>query len=182
MSNLAMKRFLAIGIAVSAISAQATTFPKDDQAIVHVLNRVAFGPAPGDVEKVRAMGLQRYIDEQLRPERIADPTMGPRLDGLTTTRMSSHEIFQQYEVPQLQARLAKKENTKGNAESQDQAPKMPPDPIQQRANSVVAELSEQKVLRAVYSERQLQEVLTDFWFNHFNVDARKGRDKFLLTE
>jgi uncharacterized protein (DUF1800 family) len=177
-----MKRLLAIGIAVSAISAQATTFPRDDQAIVHVLNRVAFGPAPGDVDRVRAMGLQRYIDEQLRPERIADPAMSPRLEGLATTRLSSQEIFQQYEVPQLQARLAKKQNANGNPDGQDQAPKMPPDPIQQRANSVVAELSEQKLLRAVYSERQLQEVLTDFWFNHFNVDARKGRDKFLLTE
>ena len=54
--------------------------------------------------------------------------------------------------------------------------------MQQRANSVIVELSEQKLLRAVYSERQLQEVLTDFWFNHFNVDARKGADRFMLTE
>ena len=54
--------------------------------------------------------------------------------------------------------------------------------MQQRANQVVMELSEQKLLRAIYSERQLQEVLTDFWFNHFNVDARKGRDRFMLTE
>ena len=44
------------------------------------------------------------------------------------------------------------------------------------------ELSQQKLLRAAYSERQLQEVLVDFWFNHFNVDARKGADRFLLTE
>ncbi len=44
------------------------------------------------------------------------------------------------------------------------------------------ELSQQKILRAVYSERQLEEVLTDFWFNHFNVDARKGPSAFLLTE
>ena len=54
--------------------------------------------------------------------------------------------------------------------------------MQQQANSVMVELAEQKLLRAVYSERQLQEVLTDFWFNHFNVDARKGADRFLLTE
>jgi uncharacterized protein (DUF1800 family) len=51
-----------------------------------------------------------------------------------------------------------------------------------RANQVVVELSAQKLLRAAYSERQLQEVLVDFWFNHFNVDARKGADRFLLTE
>src|SRR5207249_846778 len=42
--------------------------------------------------------------------------------------------------------------------------------------------SEPQLLRSAYSERQLQEVLADFWFNHFNVDARKGRDRFLLTE
>ena len=47
---------------------------------------------------------------------------------------------------------------------------------------MVLELSEQKLLRAIYSERQLQEVLVDFWFNHFNVDARKGRVRFMLTE
>jgi hypothetical protein len=46
----------------------------------------------------------------------------------------------------------------------------------------MVELGEQKVLRAAYSDRQLEEVLTDFWFNHFNVDARKGRDRFMLTE
>ena len=53
--------------------------------------------------------------------------------------------------------------------------------MRQQANSVLAELAEQKLLRAVYSDRQLQEVLTDFWFNHFNVDARKNRARFLLT-
>ena len=57
-----------------------------------------------------------------------------------------------------------------------------PNPLQQQANRVMVELGEQKMLRAIYSDRQLQEVLTDFWFNHFNVDARKGQDRFMLTE
>jgi len=47
----------------------------------------------------------------------------------------------------------------------------------------MVELSEQKLLaRRFTATASLQEVLTDFWFNHFNVDARKGRDRFLLTE
>jgi uncharacterized protein (DUF1800 family) len=92
--------------------------------------------------------------------------------------MSSRKIAETYELPQLEARRERKEDTKAGDSDQ---PK-PPDPLQQKANSVVVELSEQKVLRAIYSERQLQEVLADFWFNHFNVDARKGRDRFLLTE
>src|SRR5439155_11672264 len=61
-------------------------------------------------------------------------------------------------------------------------PPTTPDPLQQKANRVVIELAQQKILRAVYSDRQLDEVLTDFWFNHFNVDARKGPDRFMLTE
>ena len=56
------------------------------------------------------------------------------------------------------------------------------DPNMQPPNQPLVELSEQKLLRAIYSERQLQEVLTDFWFNHFNVDARKGPVRFMLTE
>ena len=57
-----------------------------------------------------------------------------------------------------------------------------PNAMQQQANRPMVELGAQKVLRAAYSERQLQEVLTDFWFNHFNVDARKGQVRFMLTE
>jgi uncharacterized protein (DUF1800 family) len=93
--------------------------------------------------------------------------------------MSSRQIAAEIERPQLEARRERKQGAKDDAPSAE--PKLP-DPLQQKANSVVVELSEEKLLRAVYSERQLQEVLTDFWFNHFNVDARKGRDRFLLTE
>ena len=179
-----MKRFLTLAVAVLAVSISAATFPKDDRAIVHVLSRTGFGPRPGDVEKVRTAGLQRYIDEQLHPERILDAAMTARLAGFTTIGLSNRQIVEQYELPQLEARRQKKQSANENAK--DDAPadagKQPPDPMMQRANSVLVELSSQKVLRAVYSERQLQEVLTDFWFNHFNVDARKGRDRFLLTD
>ena len=128
------------------------------------------------------MGIDRYIDQQLHPERLPDTAMAGRLAGLPSIGMNSREIADVYERPQLEARRAKKNDAKAAPPPGDAGPRQAPDPMQQRANSVVLELSEQKVLRAVYSERQLQEVLTDFWFNHFNVDARKGRDKFLLTE
>ena len=167
-------------VAVVAISASAATFPSDDRVIVHVLSRVGYGPRPGDVEKVRALGLQRYIDGQLRPDRIADADTTARLAGLTTIGLSSRQIAEQFELPQLQARRQRKADAKdGGAPPADAKPS--PEEMQ-RANSVMVELSQQKLLRAVYSERQLQEVLTDFWFNHFNVDARKGADRFLLTE
>ncbi len=176
-----MKLLATFVVAVVALTASATSFPKDDVAIVHVLNRTGFGPRPGDLERVRSQGIQRYIDEQLRPERLADAPVSARLAGLTTIGLSSRQIAQQYELPQIEARKERKADAKNNDTGAADG-KQPPDAMQVKANSVMVELSEQKLLRAVYSERQLQEVLTDFWFNHFNVDARKGADRFLLTE
>jgi len=174
-----MKRIFVVAVAITASVAASAALPKDDQAIVHVLNRIGFGPRTGDVEKVRTVGLQRYIDEQLRPERLADASMSARLRELTTIGLSPQEIAERYERPIMEARRERKQNAK-DAEPEPERQK-PVDPLRQQANSVLAELAEQKVLRAVYSDRQLQEVLTDFWFNHFNVDARKNRARFLLT-
>ena len=172
-----MKALSALVLA-AATAISAATLPANDQTITHVLNRVAFGPRAGDVDRVRALGVERYIDEQLHPDRLPDAAMAGRLADLQTVGMNSREISQKIEQPFVEARRDQKQNAdSGGAD----APKMP-NPLQQRANSVVVELGEQKILRAVYSDRQLQEVLTDFWFNHFNVDARKGRDRFLLTE
>ncbi len=175
-----MTRFIALFVAGIAVSISAATFPTDDRAIVHLLGRTGFGPRRGDVEKVRALGIQRYLDQQLHPERIADASMAAHLTGLTTLILSTRQIAEQYEIPQLEARRQKKQDAKdGDPAAGDGKP---PNAMQLMATGVMAELAEQKLLRAVFSDRQLQEVLTDFWFNHFNVDARKGRDRFLLTE
>jgi uncharacterized protein (DUF1800 family) len=175
---------LATSLVLSGAPATAR-LANDDQTIGHVLNRLGFGARPGDVERVRAMGIERYIDEQLHPERIADQDVERRLAGLTTLKMSSRQIAEEFEIPQLQARRAARQSAAKNGdkdgEKREENPR--PDPeMQRRANSPLIELSEQKILRAVYSTRQLQEVLVDFWFNHFNVDARKGADRFMLTE
>lgn len=178
-TGVAATVLLAAGRPAPAIA--ATPRPNDaqsDRTIVHVLNRIGFGPRPGDIEKVRAMGLQAYIDQQLHPERIPDGSMEPRLTDLTTIRLSSRELAQQFALPLIEARRDRKQDAK----QADTAPPKMPNALQQQANRVMVELSQQKILRAIYSERQLQEVLTDFWFNHFNVDARKGRDRFMLTE
>jgi uncharacterized protein (DUF1800 family) len=166
------------------------SFPRDDKAFAHVLNRIAFGPRHDDMARLRQIGLQRYIEEQLHPERIADEGVNGRLTSLATIRLSEDEIVARYEIPQLRARRERRreemeregsaERSPSGAAQENLRPNVPPE-MMQRANQLVLELSEQKLLRAVYSERQLQEVLTDFWFNHFNVDARKGRARFMLT-
>jgi uncharacterized protein (DUF1800 family) len=165
------------------IAAKST--PLDQRTIVHVLNRIGFGPRPGDVEHVKEVGLDRYIEEQLHPERIVDSEVTTRLADLSTLRMSSRDIAEHFEAPLMEARREKRrvETAAGQPPAVDpNGAAKGPDPGQQQANRPFVELSEQKVLRAVYSQRQLQEVLTDFWFNHFNVDSRKGPVRFMLTE
>jgi len=176
-----MRRLVVVTVAlfVSISVAASSRAPQDDAAIVHVLNRIGFGPRPGDVERVRAIGLERYIDQQLHPERIPDGAIGARLSALTTIGMSSREIAETFEEPVLERRREQKEAAKADPGANQQKARSPE---QQAANRVLVELSEQKLLRAVYSDRQLHEVLTDFWFNHFNVDSRKGPERFMLTE
>jgi uncharacterized protein (DUF1800 family) len=113
---------VAISIALPA-AAQMT----GDQKVIHALNRLAFGPRPGDVEAVKQMGLNPWIEAQLHSSATgaaADPSPGP---------------------------------------------------------TVYQDLSQGKLLRAIQSDRQLEEVLTDFWYNHFNVFFDKGADRFLVA-
>ena len=183
-------------------AAAETAIPSaaDDRAIAHVLNRLSFGPRPGDLERVRAMGLEAYVEEQLHPERIDDREITGRLAVFQTLELSTREIIQQYWLPaqmerRRQQQLRAQTQPDGGNSSQTPASRAgqpgpdtarPDQPDQQRperrqvpeamrrAGLVLAELGQQKLLRAVHSERQLQEVLVDFWFNHFNVFARKG--------
>src|SRR3954452_7477840 len=105
-----MKQFVAGLVAVSALGVAATAAPPaGDAATVHVLNRVAYGPRPGEVERMRTTGIQRYIESQLRPMAIPDPAIEGHLLSLTTLRMSLSEIVDSIERPQIEARRARKQ-------------------------------------------------------------------------
>jgi len=188
-----LTRSAAVLVAVATLSAagpgSAVPAKPDDKTILHVLNRIGFGARPGDVDRVREMGLAKYIDAQLAPERIPDADMASRLAGFQTLTLNSRSISQDYYVP---AQMAKREAQRANAANgkKDQSdaapPKEPRTPEEMEAarkqREVLVELTEQKILRAAYSDRQLQEVMTDFWFNHFNVFAGKGPTQQYLTE
>jgi len=135
--------------------------------IITTLNRIAFGPRPGDFERVQKIGVDAYIEEQLAPEKIDDSTLAARLDkSFPTLKVSAAELAKNY--PQPTAAERKKANDTGQ--------KLPPGPQQ-----VIAELQEATVLRAIYSQRQLQEMLVDFWSNHFSVFIGKNQVKWLKT-
>ena len=294
----------------------------DQRRALHALNRLTFGPRLGDVQRVVAMGVDQWIDQQLHPEKIDDSALDARLEPFRTTRMSAKELAEDFpdgqeinqvmngkkttpsdaalrmvyrvQIDRQQEKKARQESAKiassisdtntsadrpvtntatnagmnlsaGNdisagtsnknapsngatssapsppltAEEQEQArqreerlysdldvqqlPSLPPDqrfkkvlnmsleeqvaladslrggkgqefleglPPRQKeillamnnpGGVVTGELTQAKLLRAIYSERQLDEVMTDFWFNHFNVFLDKGVDRLLLT-
>jgi uncharacterized protein (DUF1800 family) len=158
-----------------------------DQAIVHVLNRLGFGPTPAAVERARRMGLAAYLDEQLHPERIDDSALSARLSGFSTLAMSSRELAEQFFVPAMMQRreLQRRAVQAGGVDEPPAEQRMRPAGQAGAARlqrAPMAELSQQKILRAAYSEQQLAEVLADFWFNHFNVFIGKGLVRTYLTE
>jgi len=218
----------------------------EDEAILQALNRLGFGPRPGDLERVKEMGLQKWIDRQLHPDSIDDSALNARLERFPTLKMSSAKLLDEFPEPQLAARRegitveqyrkkqqermrsAMQSSMQGDAQNQPQsgtqggaqndmqmadAMHMPDfeamdndlnaNPAKGKGQGkgqggisnrminyeqvrlpqrIVAELSMAKMTRAVYSERQLQEMMVDFWYNHFNVFAAKGADRWLITE
>jgi uncharacterized protein (DUF1800 family) len=184
---------LSLAVTVPAVTGAAKKVPppaaEEDVVIIHALNRLGYGPRPGDVEKVRAMGLERWILLQLHPDRIPDPALATRLGSLRTVRLSTGELLERYDIPREAKReIAAKRAAMENASEEDvraarreflQKYRSQMDGTPQE---VVQELQSAKILRAVYSERQLDEVLVDFWLNHFNVFAGKGPVRFMVGE
>ena len=156
------------------------TLPKSalsqDQQITHTLNRLGYGPRPGDVERVRQMGLARWIERQLEPGRIPDDRVEATLQSFPTLTMPVPELVKAYPEPAQQA-IAKLQS--GQMSQEEMRVMAPPE---KRPFRIAAELQAAKLTRAVLSERQLEEVMTDFWFNHFNVDARKGAVKWMVAD
>ena len=100
---------------------------------------------PDCVDRIRTLGIQRYIDEQLHPERIADTAMPPRLAGLTTVTLSQRQIAEQYEMPQLEARRQKKLNA--NGDDQPPAPEVADNLYEPRADGRIETVQDVYVRR-----------------------------------
>jgi uncharacterized protein (DUF1800 family) len=159
-----------------SLNIPSTGWPVEKQAL-HALNRLAFGPAPGDVDAVARMGVARWIGAQMAPASLPDGAVEAKLRNLPTLTMTIAQAQEAFPRPQAvagQAFLAK-----DDPERKEKAPALI-DP-EKRPLVLGRELAVQKVVRAVESTRQLQEVLTDFWFNHFNVFAGKGEDRWMVT-
>jgi uncharacterized protein (DUF1800 family) len=194
-----------------------------DQRVAHVLSRLTFGARPGDFERVKAMGIEAFIAQQLDPDSLDVGSVTARLRKLPTLGMATPVIIEQYtppkpapvpspvlakapdnptaRVPDLLAQSSDKmeagktpvvtsamSNEMQMEPKKDEAGRMPalpaspkPTPPPKNPQMVVTELQRAKLLRAVYSERQLYELMVDFWENHFSINANKDDDRYLMT-
>ncbi len=153
--------------------------------MTHVLNRIGFGPRPGDVERVRDIGVAKYFEQQLHPERIDDNSAEALLAATPSIGMTTSELIQKYPQPQQLARRLGIQPGGLNANNSELRSLIRTIYQERGLNlpqQVLQELQAQKIIRAVHSHRQLQEVMTDFWFNHFNVFWGKNADRWLTTQ
>jgi uncharacterized protein (DUF1800 family) len=154
----------------------------EQEAILHALNRLGFGPHPGEVEQIQKTGLETWIQAQLHPENIADPVVDARLAEYPALGLSAASLFDKYPPTDVAAKRLGMKVDEYHKHLQDLA-KQP-----QGMNSlpfkdqqeIVNELMQAKLLRAIYSEHQLREQLEDFWFNHFNVFVYKDLDRWYM--
>jgi uncharacterized protein (DUF1800 family) len=136
----------------------------DEQKVVHFLNRTSFGPTAAAARRVNQLGMRAYLEEQLAPHTIADGVAEEKVSGLKTMRMNSRELFELYPPPKVARERGMAMDGSMNA------PRV-----------VIFELQQARLLRAVYSQRQLYELMVDFWSNHFNIFANKGANRWLMT-
>ncbi|HWP03516.1 MAG TPA: DUF1800 domain-containing protein [Gemmatimonadaceae bacterium] len=171
---IALGSALAVGTSAGADRRELS----DSEQAIHVLNRLAFGPRPGDVERVLAEGVDKWIARQLQPERIPDQWSERLERAFPLAFKNAAELLRDYPPPgiQLQARRVMGDSTMSSQDSAMLAESA------RRGREFVQQLQAIKVARAVASERQLLEVMVDFWENHFNVFIGKNQVRYYLPD
>lgn len=191
----------ALGVPSGSASSTKPGTADERRRAAHALDRLAFGPRPGDIDKVAAQGVDAWIGQQLHPESIPDTTVDKALAELPVEKMSIAELHAAYPKPDKGEKKDKAEKAGGkkkgakndDMEAETKAKKgakkreMDDDTSVDgdkaklgKPGDVALQLAEAKLLRATMSDRQLEEMLTDFWFNRFNVFSGKNQDKWAI--
>ncbi|HEY2376538.1 MAG TPA: DUF1800 domain-containing protein [Gemmatimonadaceae bacterium] len=170
-----------------AISAEPRELLPDEQ-VEQVLNRLSFGARPGDADKVRAMGVDRWIATQLQPDRIDDAAADQLVSEYQTLHESTSDLVETFrQVQQARRREQMQLRNEGDTASKRDARReaLANDPqlrdLARKAQKIVGDVQSAKLARAVVSERQLDEVMVDFWENHFSVYSGKGQTRLFLA-
>ena len=179
-----MKRtplFIAIWVwAIGFPAGRSQVSPAALDSARHVLDRLAYGPVPGQAELVAREGVMKWIDRQLASGNIDDPALRPTLADYRLLSTSSEDLLRQF----VMVRQERRQEQRSRPDSMMAPGQRPPPQSEegQELRRLLGQLPELVLVRAVRSDRQLGEVMADFWFNHFNIFAGKGLDRVYLPE
>lgn len=166
---------------VPAAAAPAAALSADERAL-HALNRLGYGPRPADAAAIAAQGAQAWLDsylaDQLEPRRLPQPEgLTRQLAGLEVLQLGQAELLGRYREAVKAAREARREKAQGMAADADAL-----NAVRDKIRPLVAQAATARLSRALQSPAQLEEVLAEFWFNHFNVFAGKQAVGVLVAD
>jgi uncharacterized protein (DUF1800 family) len=187
---------VAIATAPGAVAPQGDREQTADEQVKQALNRLGFGARPGDAERVRAMGVDRWIELQLSPQKIDDRATEQFVAHFPVLTKGPSELLAEYPQPQQLIRekrremarkgeiIAPRDSAEGKLAGLDltSADSMRIKEAGRQSRQLLTALQTSKVARAVMSDRQLEEVMVDFWENHFTVFAGKGPERYFLGQ
>lgn len=153
-----------------------------DERAWHALNRLGYGPRPADAAAIAEQGaerwLARFLDEQLQPRRLPVPEpLAARLAGLEVLQLDQARLLARYRDALRTAREARREQAQGETPSPEAL-----NAVREQVRPLVQQAATARLARSLQSPAQLEEVLTEFWFNHFNVFAGKGPVGVLVAD
>src|SRR5947207_1316235 len=160
---LAAALILACQSVSPTVQLSAQLSPRD--SALHALNRLAYGPRPGEADRVAALGVMRWIDQQLDPEGIDNRALTAREHGFKILDYDRRDLAQRY----FEAQRERRERKLAAGAADTMGAQEQPGPKEQAGRRLAGQFMDLTLTRAALSERQLYEVMVDFWSNHFNV-------------
>ncbi len=167
---------LAVQVPSPAPSPARALTPRD--SAFHALNRLAYGARPGEADTVARFGVMRWIERQLDPQHIDDSQLAERERQFKILDYDRADLAGRFRDMQRERQRMQREAAarRDTVRPRDEGAAAP----MREFRELGGELQQLAVVRAALSERQLREVMVDFWTNHFNVFVGKGADRFLL--